>query len=211
MTMTLFDDHRYYSPSFFWEERFESSGYTPVAGVDEAGRGPLAGPVVAAAAIILDRRWVTDFNITDSKKLTPVEREKLFQEIVGSGKILVGIGAASNREIDKLNILNATFLAMRRAIGSLPVKPSAVIVDGNREIPQLEIPQKPLVKGDLLSYSVAAASIVAKVVRDRIMKKLALFYPEYGWERNMGYPTREHKEVIKTMGFTPHHRRSFRV
>lgn len=209
--MTLFDDYDYYSPSFFWEERFESSGYTPVAGVDEAGRGPLAGPVVAAAAIILDREWVTGFNITDSKKLTPVEREELFQEIVGSGKVLVGVGAASNREIDRLNILNATFLAMRRAIGSLPVKPYAIIVDGNREIPQLEVIQKPLVKGDLLSYSVAAASIVAKVIRDRIMKKLAQFYPDYGWERNMGYPTREHKTAIKILGFTPHHRRSFRI
>ncbi len=207
--MSLFKEE--YSPSFFWEDRFSRAGYPLVAGVDEAGRGPLAGPVVAAAVIVLDRGFVASLNVTDSKKLTAAEREELFSMILGSEGVLVGVGAASNREIDAVNILRATFLAMKRAIYSLPQLPDAVIVDGNREIPDLSVPQKALVKGDLLSYSVAAASIVAKVTRDRIMKKLSVRYPSYGWERNMGYPTRDHKMAVREYGFTPHHRRSFKV
>ncbi len=207
--MPLFEESL--SPSFFWEDRFERAGYSSVAGVDEAGRGPLVGPVVAAAVIILDREWAISLHITDSKKLSPIEREELFEKIINSKATVVGVGAASNREIDRVNILNATFIAMRRAISSLPLIPDAVIVDGNKEIPNIPFPQKALVKGDILSYSVAAASIVAKVTRDRLMKKLSLFYPGYGWNRNMGYPTKEHKLAIKNLGYTPHHRRTFKV
>jgi len=195
--------------SFEWEDYLISRGLTPVAGIDEAGRGPLAGPVVAAAAIILDRESIIKSGINDSKQLDRERREELFEWLINSEVLIWGAGAASVREIEKFNILNATFIAMKRAINNLPLKPGAVLIDGNRKIPDLTIFQATVVKGDSKSYSIAAASIIAKVLRDRLMRKLANFYPQYGWERNVGYPTKDHKRMIKKIGITPHHRKSF--
>ena len=176
----------------------------PLAGVDEAGRGPLAGPVVAAA-VILDRRCVPP-GIADSKRLTRSERDRLFQALRASAAI--GIGAASVTEIDARNILAATMLAMQRAVARLPLTPALVLIDGNRA-PALACPAETVVKGDSRSLSIAAASIVAKVVRDRAMTRLAAAHPGFGWERNAGYGTREHRESLRRLGPTAHHRRSF--
>lgn len=183
----------------------ESHG-APVAGVDEAGRGPWAGPVVAAA-VILDPGAVPE-GLGDSKKLSEARREALFDAL--SRLASVGIGQAEVGEIDRLNILQATYLAMHRAIAALPRRPAAVLIDGNRVPPGLAMPAEALVGGDGLAASVAAASIVAKVTRDRIMRDLARRHPGYGWERNKGYGTLEHQEALKRLGVTPEHRRSFR-
>ena len=177
----------------------------PVAGVDEAGRGPWAGPVVAAAAI-LSPDIVPD-GIDDSKRLTRTRRADLFRQIRESA--LIGIGAADVNEIDTLNILQATMLAMQRAVAALPILPALVLVDGNR-IPDLLCPAQAVVKGDSRSLSIAAASIIAKETRDRQMRQLARQYPSYGWERNAGYGTREHANALKRFGPTPYHRRSFK-
>lgn len=175
-----------------------------IAGLDEVGRGPFAGPVVAAA-VILDRSNIPD-RIRDSKKLSKVRREILFDQILGSAD--VGIGEASVTEIDDVNILQATFLAMRRALIALKSSPDFALVDGNRD-PKLGIPTRLVVKGDSISLSIAAASIVAKVTRDRKMCALADIYPGYGWERNSGYGTAEHRKGLSLLGVTPQHRRSF--
>ncbi len=196
-------------PSFYWEDYFIAGGFNVIAGVDEAGRGPLAGPVVAGAVIILDRDIVKETKIEDSKKLSEGVREGIFKKLTNSSGILWGVGAASAVEVDKYNVLNATFIAMKRAIYNLSVFPEAILVDGNREISECSISQRPVIKGDSSSFSVAAASIIAKVIRDRIMIRLDKFYPEYGWRKNKGYPTKEHKIAISRRGLTPHHRRSF--
>jgi ribonuclease HII len=175
-----------------------------VAGVDEAGRGPWAGPVVAAA-VIIGAQAVPD-GINDSKKLTPAKRNALFDRIIASCRC--GIGSASVEEIDALNILQATGLAMRRAIEALPVAPTHALVDGNRP-PALPCAVTTLVGGDALSLSIAAASILAKVTRDRLMSELARDFPGYGWERNAGYGTAAHQKGLATLGVTLHHRRSF--
>ncbi len=175
-----------------------------IAGVDEAGRGPLAGPVVAVAVILKPGR-VPD-GIDDSKALSRLRRERLYQAILATAE--VGIGAAGVEEIDRLNILAATMEAMRRAVLALPLAPDAVLVDGNRA-PQLPIPLQTVVRGDTLSLSIAAASIVAKVIRDRAMARLASRHPGYGWERNAGYGTAEHRAALARLGPTAHHRRSF--
>ena len=191
----------------------------PVCGVDEAGRGPWAGPVVAGA-VILDRKTLPDDlrnRLDDSKKLKPREREELFAALQacatnGAGQIgigRIGIGMAAVDEIDALNILRATLTAMARAVAGLGVTPALALVDGNRE-PALPCPVKCVVGGDGKSLSIAAASIVAKVTRDRIMAGLAADHPGYGWERNAGYGTAEHKAALARLGVTPHHRRSFR-
>lgn len=176
-----------------------------VAGVDEAGRGPLAGPVVAAA-VVLDFRRIPD-GIDDSKKLTRDRREALHGLIAASAH--VGVGIASVEEIDSINILQATFLAMVRAVEALPVAPCHLLIDGNQRPKQLPCACRTVIGGDGLSLSIAAASIVAKVTRDRIMTELALDHPHYGWERNAGYGTPEHQRALSLVGISPHHRKSF--
>jgi ribonuclease HII len=175
-----------------------------IAGIDEVGRGPFAGPVVAAA-VILDQNNIPD-GIQDSKKLSKSKREKLFDVILAAAT--VGIGEASVQEIDTHNILAASLLAMRRAMRALPVRPNVALVDGNRD-PDLGVPTRLIIKGDGRSLSIAAASIVAKVTRDRKMCALAEAFPEYGWEKNVGYGTAEHRKGLRDFGITPQHRRSF--
>lgn len=173
-----------------------------VAGVDEVGRGPLAGPVVAAAVILIGPVE----GLADSKRLTPRQRELLVPLVQANG--LIGIGAASVREIDRLNILQASLLAMRRAILRLPTRPRALLVDG-RQRPPIEIPATCIPGGDASEPAIAAASIVAKVLRDRLMTRLAARHDGYGFDHNAGYPTREHHRALRLLGPTPHHRRSF--
>lgn len=187
-----------------YEERFWGRGLL-VAGVDEAGRGPLAGPVVAAAVILPP--GVAVEGADDSKQLSPQVREELYVRILAQARC-VGVGAASVREIDHLNILRATTWAMRRALGRLAEVPDHVVVDG-RPVKQLGWDHEAVVDGDALIHSVGCASIVAKVVRDRLMSRLAARYDGYGWERNKGYGTSQHRDAIDALGLTPHHRRSF--
>ncbi|WP_169567840.1 ribonuclease HII [Sneathiella limimaris] len=187
-------------PDFAFEDQLDGL----IAGVDEVGRGPFAGPVVAAA-VILDRTNVPE-GMTDSKKLSLKSREALFDLIISSA--MVGIGEASVPEIDEFNILKATFLAMKRAVEALPQKPDHLLVDGNRD-PKIHPSTQLIVKGDNKSLSISAASIVAKVTRDRKMKALSERYPHYGWERNAGYGTAEHRKGLLQFGVTPQHRRSF--
>jgi ribonuclease HII len=187
-------------PSFDYEDKLDGL----VAGVDEVGRGPFAGPVIAAA-VILDRKAVP-LGLADSKVLSKAKREILFDQILATS--MVGIGEASVSEIDEHNILQATFLAMHRAVKSLPQNPSHLLIDGNRDpkiIPQTQL----IVKGDSISFSISAASIVAKVTRDRQMCTHAETYPHYGWEKNSGYGTAQHRKGLTEHGVTPLHRRSF--
>lgn len=177
----------------------------PVCGIDEAGRGPWAGPV-SAAAVIWPAGAVLPAGITDSKKLSAIARERLYGEIIAAAH--VGIGEASVEEIDRLNILKATLLAMRRAVEALPVAPCHALVDGNRA-PALPCPVTTLVKGDALSLSIGAASIIAKVHRDRIMTEADLRFPGYGFARHMGYGTPEHSAALQRLGPTSFHRTSF--
>lgn len=179
-----------------------------VAGIDEAGRGPLAGPVVAAAVCFpgLALPPAVRGLIDDSKRLTAARRDAACAAILETGT--VGTGAASVAEIDRLNILRATMLAMQRAVAALAAPPAAALVDGNRA-PDLPCPAHPVVGGDRRSLSIAAASIVAKVTRDRIMTRLAADYPGYGWERNAGYGVAAHRAALAALGPTPHHRRTF--
>jgi len=179
-----------------------------VAGVDEAGRGPLAGPVIAAAVILdaaaLDAKLTAA--IDDSKRLSPIQRRTVLAALGPAARI--GLGAASVAEIDRINILQATLLAMARAVAALRVVPALALVDGNRA-PALPCPARTVIGGDGLSLSIAAASIAAKVTRDRLMARLASRHPGFGWERNAGYGTAEHRDAIVRIGVTPHHRRSF--
>ena len=183
----------------------EASLPPPVAGIDEAGRGPWAGPVVAAAVILPADR--APDGIDDSKRLSRERRAELCARIRAAAT--VGVGKAGVGEIDALNVLQATMLAMRRAVEALATPPSCALVDGNR-LPVLACPAQAIVGGDSRSLSIAAASIVAKETRDRIMRRLARLHPGYGWERNAGYGTREHARALDALGPTPHHRRSFR-
>ena len=179
-----------------------------VAGVDEAGRGPWAGPVVAAAVILpaaVPDGLLTGLN--DSKKLTPARREALLGPLKECADI--GIGAASVAEIERDNILSATYKAMRRALADLDKAPDVALIDGNRVPPGLSCTGRAVVKGDGLSLSIAAASIVAKVTRDRIMASLGARYPAFGWERNAGYGTRQHQDGLTAAGITAHHRRTY--
>ena len=182
----------------------ETAAPTPVCGIDEAGRGPLAGPVVAAA-VILDPSRIPD-GLDDSKRLSQPRREQLLDALLNTAEI--GIGAASVREIDRLNILQATLLAMARAVAALPRAPAMALVDGN-QAPRLACAVTTVVKGDARCLSIAAASIVAKVTRDRLMTALARLHPAYDWHRNAGYPTAAHRQALFDFGPTAHHRTSF--
>ena len=187
------------------EQSFWDRGIELVAGVDEAGRGPLAGPVLAAAVVFAPGVGIR--GVDDSKKLTAEKREALFIEI-RSKALAIGIGAASTKEVDRLNILRASHLAMRRALLRLPFEPNHIIVDG---LPVYELGERhtAVVDGDAKVHCIACASIVAKVVRDRAMHMLAARYPGYGWDHNAGYGTLEHRDAIGSLGLTPHHRRTF--
>ena len=194
-------------PSFDHETRI--SGI--VAGIDEVGRGPLAGPVVAAAAIFDRARAPKSLLklIDDSKKLSEARREAAYEAMIASGCVGYAIGEASVAEIDRINILQATFLAMRRALAALAERPDKVLVDGNRMPPDLGCAGECIVGGDAVSYSIAAASILAKVTRDRLMARLATEFPGYGWESNRGYGSAVHLRALEQLGPTPHHRMSF--
>lgn len=192
-------------PDFSLEQTLLAQNINLIAGVDEVGRGPLAGPVFAAAVILDPTRLPLAAN--DSKKLSAAQREKLFTEIMATAQ--VGIGQASVAEIDEINILQATYLAMRRAINALPQKPAMLLVDGNRA-PDFGIPTRTIIKGDAAVLSIAAASIIAKVTRDRLMCELAQTHPQYDWASNAGYGSPRHLQALQQFGITPHHRRSFR-
>lgn len=187
------------------ENEYKAQGYNIICGIDEAGRGPLAGPVYAAA-VILPRDCVID-GLNDSKKLTEKKREKLFDDIKEKA-LAYGIASADEKEIDEINILNATFLAMKRAVNSLSVKPDLALVDGNQK-PHTGIEEVTVVKGDAKSMSIAAASVLAKVSRDRFMLEMAKKYPQYEFERHKGYGTKLHYEKIAQYGVCEIHRRTF--
>ncbi len=188
-------------PSIEFERKFSY----PLAGVDEVGRGTLAGPVVAAA-VILDYNNIPE-GIKDSKKIVKRKREQICKDILSSS--ITSIGLATSGEIDKINILKASLLAMKRAIEDLKKKPNIVLIDGNYT-PEISIQSKSIIKGDNKSISIAAASIVAKVYRDNLMTEYSKKYPGYLWEKNSGYGTKEHLEAIKNLGVTPIHRISFK-
>ena len=192
------------SENTMWEIE-DSLGLRLICGVDEAGRGPLAGPVCAAAVILPEHLQIPGLN--DSKKLTDKKRRELFP-VIQEQAIAYGIGLASEQEIDEINILQATFLAMRRALDQLTVRPEIALIDGNRET-DFGLPVKTVVKGDSLSANIAAASILAKVTRDNIMVELAQQYPEYGFEIHKGYGTKAHYEALRTYGPCPIHRKTF--
>jgi len=189
------------------ERKLKQEGFTLVAGIDEAGRGPLAGPVVAAAVIlVLDTEIL---NLKDSKKISEKKREEVY-EYIKKRAVAYAYDVIDADYIDKYNILNSTLMAMKNAVEKLPVKPEYVLVDALK-IPDIAVPQESIIHGDNICACIAAASIVAKVERDRIMRKYDLVYPEYGFIRNKGYGTKEHINSIKKYGICPIHRRSFSV
>lgn len=187
------------------EDGFYAEGINVICGVDEAGRGPLAGPVCAAAVILPPHLEIP--GLTDSKKLTDKKRRELFP-VIQDQAIAYGIGLASEQEIDEINILQATFLAMQRALDQLSVKPDLALIDGNRE-KDFGLPVKTVVKGDSLSMNIAAASILAKVTRDDLMVQMAQQYPEYGFEIHKGYGTKAHYAALAEHGTCPIHRQTF--
>jgi ribonuclease HII len=191
---------------WFFEKKATAKGYQEIAGIDEAGRGPLAGPVVSAAVILPKNFAVAD--VVDSKKLTIKKRVRLYEEIY-THALSVGVGIVDSVEIDRINILKASLLAMSMAAGNLRPQPEYLLIDGPFSISS-ELPQKPIVKGDALSISIAAASIVAKVTRDRLMEEYHKYYPQFGFFQHKGYPTRAHKEAIRKFGYCPIHRQTFR-
>ncbi len=194
-------------PTFEHERLAMARGSTLVVGIDEAGRGPWAGPVVAAAVILSP--GAIPPGIDDSKVLDPTRREQIYAALVDSGA-LIGIGIAEVSRIDRVNILQATLWAMTQAVNKLPYAPAFALVDGNRLPPKLRCPGQAIISGDALCLSIAAASIVAKVTRDRIMTALADTLPGYGFERHKGYGTPEHQEALARLGVSPQHRRSFK-
>lgn len=187
------------------ENEYREKGFNVICGVDEAGRGPLAGPVYAAAVILPSDCVIEGLN--DSKKLTEKKREALFDEIKEKA-LAYGIASADEKEIDEINILNATFLAMKRAIDSLSVKPDLALIDGNQK-PHTDIEEVTVIKGDAKSMSIAAASVLAKVSRDRFMLEMAEKYPQYEFARHKGYGTKLHYEKIAQYGVCDIHRRTF--
>ena len=187
------------------EKILKEKGYSHIAGVDEAGRGPLAGPVYAAAVILPEDAELSGIN--DSKKLTPKKREELYDKITKVA-ISYSIFSVDEKEIDEINILNATHKAMNGAVKGLSLKPDYVIIDGN-SIKGMELPHETVVKGDAKSISIAAASILAKVARDRYIDEMGKVYPEYGFEKHKGYGTKAHTDAILEYGVCPIHRRTF--
>ena len=188
-----------------YEKELYEKGIEYIAGIDEAGRGPLCGPVVSAAVILKKGDYIEGVN--DSKKLSEKKREKLFDEI-NERAVAIGIGIVDENTIDEINILEATRLAMKKAVENLQVKPEHVLVDAEKKVP-IEVPYTPIIKGDTLSVSIAAASIIAKVTRDRMLYEMDKKYPEYGFAKNKGYGTKAHVEAIKQYGLTEIHRKSF--
>lgn len=188
-----------------YENEAHQQGYNVVCGVDEAGRGPLAGPVFAAAVVLPNDVIIEGVN--DSKKLSEKKRELLF-DVIKEKALSYSIASASEKEIDDINILNATYLAMQRAIQGLSIEADIALIDGNR-LPKLDIDAKAIIKGDSLSMSIAAASILAKVSRDRLMLELSKEYPQYQFEKHKGYGTALHRELIKQYGPCPIHRLTF--
>jgi ribonuclease HII len=180
-------------------------GIQTIAGVDEAGRGPLAGPVVAAAVIFNNGVFIDE--VDDSKKLCEKKREKLYDQIINNA-LTYGVGIVECYEIDKMNILQATLRAMKNAVGQLSIKPDLIIIDGNKSF-YSKIPTKTIIRGDSKSFSIAAASIIAKVTRDHIMIKAAKTFPGYRWETNKGYATKAHIQAIQNLGYTTFHRKTF--
>jgi ribonuclease HII len=191
---------------WFFEKKATEKGYSEIAGIDEAGRGPLAGPVVSAAVILPPAFSVT--GVIDSKKLSAKKRTQLYHQIYTQA-VSVGIGIVDAVEIDRINILQASLLAMSMATNNLRPQPQCLLIDGPFRIPS-PLPQKPIAKGDTLSVSIAAASIVAKVTRDRLMESYSEYYPQFGFSRHKGYPTRAHKEAIRRYGYCPIHRQTFK-
>jgi len=190
------------------EDILHNRGYRLIAGIDEAGRGPLAGPVVAAAVILPEDKKI--IGLDDSKKLSARKREKLY-EIIKKLSVAVGVGIIDNKEIDKINIHRATFMAMKKAIKNLDIIPDYLLVDGNSEIPLLALTQEAVIDGDARVNVIAAASIIAKVTRDNIIDNYHQEYPQYGFINNKGYGTQEHIEAIKKYGITPLHRLSYGI
>ncbi len=188
------------------ENQLTDHGYQKIAGVDEAGRGPLAGPVFAAACIL--PRNVVFRGMNDSKQLTSDKKESLFKKLMKTEGVFYGLGIATREEIDEINIFHATMLAMQRAVNALPQAPDYLLIDGNKA-PKFAIPHQALVDGDCLSISIAAASIIAKVLRDRHMTELSIQWPQYGFEKHKGYSTEQHLKAIEKWGPSPEHRMSF--
>ena len=193
-------------PTYEFEKAALQGGAFFVAGVDEVGRGPLSGPVTAAA-VILDPKNIPD-GLNDSKKMSVKKRDQLFDIILSSATCC--IAHASVDEIDEINILRASHLAMERAVAGLSTQADFALIDGNMIPKRLTIPAQSIVKGDGKCLSIAAASIIAKVERDRLMTELSVQFPGYGWEKNAGYGTKQHFEALTALGVTPHHRRSFK-
>ena len=193
-------------PDYTFEKTARDEGFLTVCGVDEAGRGPLAGPVCAAAVILPDGLVIDGLN--DSKKLSEKQRERLYDEIVSSA-VSWSVAFADVEEIEEYNILEATFIAMNRAIDGLSVKPDMALIDGNRAPRGAKLPCRTVIKGDSLSCSIAAASVIAKVTRDRLMTEYAKEYPQYGFEKHKGYGTAAHYRAVDESGLCPIHRPSF--
>jgi ribonuclease HII len=191
---------------WYFEKETARQGCRNIAGIDEAGRGPLAGPVVSAAVIL--PQTFDDPAVTDSKKLSPIKREQLYERIYDRA-VTVGIGIVDPVEIDRINILQASLLSMVLAVNNLRPDPDFLLIDGPFSIAS-DLPQKPIPKGDSLSISIAAASIIAKVTRDRLMQTYHDYYPQFDFQRHKGYPTKAHKETIRKFGCTPIHRKSFK-
>ena len=207
-SLTILHNLNQMRPYELWtfETKAFDSGYSKVAGVDEAGRGPLAGPVVSAAVMLPASFHVS--GITDSKKLSPQKRQQFYEKIYTYADS-IGIGIVDAIEIDRINILRASLLSMSMAVENLSPQPGLLLIDGTFPIAS-HLPQQPIPKGDSLSISIAAASIVAKVTRDQLMQRYDQDYPQFGFSRHKGYPTRAHKEAIRKFGYCTIHRRSFR-
>jgi ribonuclease HII len=188
------------------EKRIREAGYKIIAGIDEAGRGPLAGPVVAAACILPEKFFLRHLN--DSKLLTPTQRKHLYLSLTQNPDVSYGIGIVSAQKIDEVNILQATFLAMQEAISALSIKPDYLLFDG-KIAPRVEMPHEAIVDGDSLSVSIAAASVIAKYTRDQIMDELHLQYPQYGFNEHKGYGTKKHQEKLILNGPCAIHRKTF--